>query len=339
MTVTCTEEGCLIAAEGICARLGGTSPCEKATVSLEEEIAKQLPQMSVEAQLGAKDAVSTGTFVHAGTELGISDAGELMCEHATFVIGIVGFYGAGKTSFLNSLYLLASCGDMSAHGYAFAGSLTLPGFEERARASRKWIPGQIPDRMSIRTKIAEGRSAGFMHIDLFSRSNGRSIRLLLSDIPGEWASDLVDNVRHAKRFRFLNRSDSIFVMVEASLLTAPQSRHAELHRQEMLLDRIAQIAIPGTAVHIVLTKADENDMLEPAGLARLVAYAEALGFRASAHVIASLSKLDHVASGTGVLELLSAAIERPHLPVAPSANGRSAGRNFGWLPSAQGDMK
>lgn len=339
MTVTCTEEGCLIASEGICARAGGTSPCEKATISLEEEIAKQVPQIVVEPPVGGHDAGNIGTYVHAGTELGIADAAELMCERATFVIGIVGFYGAGKTSFLNALYLLASCGDMSAHGYAFAGSLTLPGFEERARASRKWIAGQIPDRMSIRTKIAEGRSAGFMHVDLFSRFNGRSIRLLLSDIPGEWASDLVGNVRHAKRFQFLNRSDSIFLMVEASLLKAPQTRHAELHRQEMLLDRIGEIAIRGTAVHIVLTKADEIDMVEPPGLARLVAYAEALGFQASAHVIASLSKLGHVASGTGVLELLSAAIERPHSPVTSNANGRSAGRNFGYLPTAQGDMK
>lgn len=339
MTVTCTEEGCLIASDGICARSGGTSPCEKATVSLEDEIAKQVPPSAFETQFEAKDVIAPATFVHAGTELGTSDTAELMCERATFVIGVVGFYGSGKTSFLNALYLLASCGGMAAKGYAFAGSLTLPGFEERARASRKWIHGQIPDRMSVRTKIAEGRSAGFMHIDLFSRPNDRTTRLLLSDIPGEWASDLVDNVRHAARFRFLNRSDAIFVMVEGSLLMTVQTRHAELHRQEMLLDRIWEIAVPGTPVHIVLTKADEIDMVEPPSLARLVTYAETKGFRVSAHVIVSLSKLRHVASGTGVLELLTDAIERQYVPASPSANSRPAGRNFGSLPSAQGDMQ
>lgn len=339
MTVTCTEEGCLIASDGICARSGGTSPCEKATVSLEDEIAQQVPGMAFEAQIETKELISAATVVHAGNELGIADAAELMCEHATLVIGVVGFYGSGKTSFLNALYLLASCGGMSAHGYAFAGSLTLPGFEERARASRKWEMGRIPDRMSIRTKIAEGRSAGFMHIDLFRRPTGRSIRLLLSDIPGEWASDLVDNVRHAARFRFLDRSDAIFMMVEGTLLTTPQTRHAEMHRQEMLLDRIAEIAIPGTPVHIVLTKADEIEMVPPPGLVRLVEYAQSKGFRASSHTIASLSKLREVASGTGVLELLIDAIERPYMPVAPVSSGRAAGRYFGGLPCAQGDMQ
>lgn len=339
MTVTCTEEGCLIASEGICAQSGGTSPCEKATVSVEDEVAKQVSAIAVEAQIVARELISNEALVHPGTELGIADAAELMCERATHVIGIVGFYGSGKTSFLNALYLLASCGVMSAHGYAFAGSLTLPGFEERARASRKWETGKIPDRMSIRTKIAEGRSAGFMHLDVFNRQSGRSIRVLLSDIPGEWASDLVNNARYASRFRFLNRSDAIFIMVEGTLLTMPQTRHVEIHRQEMLLDRIAEIAIPGTPVHIVLTKADEVEMAQPPGLARLVEYAESKGFRASSYIVASLSKLRDVPSGAGVLELLIDAIERPYMPDAPISNGRAAGRNFGWLPCAQGDMQ
>jgi hypothetical protein len=339
MTVACTEEGCLIASEGICARSGGTSACEKAVINLEDEIAKQVPPIAFKAQAEVKEVIATDEFVHAGTELGIADTAELMCEHATFVIGIVGFYGSGKTSFLNALYLLASCGGMAAIGYAFAGSLTLPGFEERARASRKWAQDKIPDSMSVRTKIAEGRSAGFMHIDLSSRSNERIVRLLLSDIPGEWASDLVNNARHATRFSFLNRSDAIFMMVEGSLLMAPLTRHAELHRQEMLLDRISEIAVSGTPVHIVLTKADEINMIMPPSLSRLATYAEMKGFRASVHVIASLSKLRHVASGTGVLELLANAIERPYAAASPSAKGRPAGRSFGSLAVAQGDMQ
>jgi hypothetical protein len=178
-----------------------------------------------------------------------------------------------------------------------------------------------------------------MHIDLYNRKNKRTIRLLLSDIPGEWASDLVNNARHAERFRFLTRSDAIFVMVEGNLLMTPLTRHAELHRQEMLLDRIGEIAVPGTPVHIVLTKADEIEMAVPPGLNRLVTYAEAKGFRASVHVIASLSKLRHVASGTGVMDLLTKAVELQYVPTSPSGASRPAGRNFGSLPAAQGDMK
>lgn len=338
MSIDCAEDGCLIASEGICARTGGMVPCEQATPSLEDEIAKQLP-VAVEPIAERITPTDAGIFAHPGTELGTDDASELMGEYATFVIGIVGFYGSGKTSFLNALYLLASCGDLSRRGYSFAGSLTLPGFEERARASRKWVHGEIPDKMSIRTRIAEGRSAGFVHKDLLDRKNDRRIRILLSDIPGEWASNLIDNVRHAPRFQFLARSDAIFLMVEGSQISTIVTRHVELHRQKMLLDRISSIAVIGTPVYIVVTKADEIDMAVPAELAKLVAYAESKGFSASGHLIASLSKLSHVPSGTGVMDLLINAIERAHTPSKKITAKRSAGRNFGWLPIAQGEMK
>ena len=47
---------------------------------------------------------------HSGNELGTLDAAEIMQKSYSHLIGILGFYNAGKTSFLSSLYLLASNG-------------------------------------------------------------------------------------------------------------------------------------------------------------------------------------------------------------------------------------
>ena len=165
-----------------------------------------------------------------GRELGTSDVEHIMQSNYTHVLGIIGFTNAGKTCFLSSLYLLA-CYGMLRPQYIFSGSFSLMGFEERCRHLRNWEDGQLPDILSEHTALVDPRKPAFMHINLCNpNSTEKKLDLLLTDLPGEWFKDLVDNADKSDRLEFLKRSDGIIFLIEAPLLEKDETRHQESQR-------------------------------------------------------------------------------------------------------------
>jgi GTP-binding protein EngB required for normal cell division len=343
--LSCSQEGCTIAETGVCANTGEASPCELATGSVEDDIAQELSSAEIgKKAVGLREPViaeTEGVMLHPGIELGLGDLSDLMARHHSRLVGILGESNTGKTMFLTALYLALSCRKGEPHGYTFAGSLTLPGFEDRARLSRKWAkPGEgLPERMSIHTQSADGRSAGFLHLDVVEASSRRRSRLLLSDLPGEWTSELIINARHAERLSFLARADAILILIDGPSLMG-STRHATEEEHRMLIDRVADICGDQAGrMAIVATKGDEIDLTQPTVLTKLVEHARAKGFDAKPHTIASISRKADIESGAGVVELLSWLLQPERINYRAEGRHSAPRRLFGWLPVTFGSSR
>lgn len=331
MALSCSNEQCLIGETGICFKTGEQRPCENA-IGIESEI-ERLANPSV---LNGGDA-SERLSIYPGIELGLEDVSKLLNEGSGFLVGILGDVDAGKTCFINALYLLFSSGAAECHNLAFGGSFTLLGFEDRVRGARRWEAGRMPDRMSVHTNVADARSAGFMHLDVFRVDEPSRASLILSDLPGEWTTQLIHNARHSDRFEFLKRADATIIMIEASNLVDPTIRHSELERQKTLIDRLVPLTAKGRPLLIVVTKADEIDLQQPELLKELVAHAVHSGFVVSSQLISSFSSNAAIPSGSGVLEVVGTLLACTQ-PKPPSEEPLGE-RLFGWLPIAQGSMQ
>ena len=120
------------------------------------------------------------------------------------VVGILGEPDAGKTASLVSLYLLLSRGKLT--GFKYADSRTLMAFQEISQGALRWNEGEHPQQLTTHTKLADGRSAGFLHLRLMPTEGSEAVDLLLPDLPGEWTTALTDSNRF-DRLDFLKGAD------------------------------------------------------------------------------------------------------------------------------------
>ncbi|MHC4054106.1 TRAFAC clade GTPase domain-containing protein [Bradyrhizobium sp. 25ACV] len=331
MAVSCSDRQCLFGDTGICFKTGEPNACENATSDIEGEIERLTGSAALHEQEDSERSV-----IYPGIELGLDDVSKLLNLGSGFLVGILGDVDAGKTCFINALYLLFSSGAAESHDFAFGGSFTLLGFEDRVRGTRRWEAGRMPDRMSVHTNVADGRSAGFMHLDVFRSDELSRTSLILSDLPGEWTTQLIHNARHSDRFEFLKRADATIIMIEASNLVDPTLRHSELERQKTLIDRLVPLTARGRPLLIVVTKADKIEFREPELLDELASHAAHSGFSVSCQLISSFSSSPAIASGTGVLEVIGTLISSVQPQPVSEARGE---RLFGSLPVAQGNMR
>lgn len=341
MAYTCTFEGCLFTEQQVCSRTGNSSPCEYAQDEEADDDADSAEDEDVPASesvvappKAALAAAAEG--LHTGEELGLLEIGPLMEEQYAHLITILGDYKAGKTSFLVCIYLASACGMLASHGLSFAGSLTLPGFEARARTSRKWNPNNPPDRMTERTVIGEGRGAGFLHLDLVREDDRRRVRLLMSDLPGEWTKNLIDHERHGERLSFLGRSDAILIMIDGEQLLG-RTRHVEVDRNRVLIDRIIGL-LPDRRplLQLVATRADKIGSAAPPALAEIAEYARSKGFSCETHNVSTFSQTEGTPCGAGVIEALKASIACERDPPPRASSPEQPTRLFGWLPVMSG---
>ena len=334
MSLRCSYAGCLYAEERVCSRSGSSAPCEYAHESegdVLQELAHGDSNRDYQVELGA---ISAGNWIHTGQELGIDEAGELMGESYTHLISVLGEQDSGKTSLLLCLYFACACGQMDDIGLSFAGSLTLPGFEARSRSTRRWNELAPPNRMTERTSLGADRGGGFLHLDLVRNRSRQRLRVLLSDLPGEWTKNLIDSGRHADRLQFARRSDALLVMLDGSSLESPEARQVTLYRTETLLQRLPQVlGEDRPRLFFLVTRADICTETVLPLLKGCEAIAETLGFRSSVHSICTFSQNPAFSSGYGILEvfnsILNEAPARPE-PSIPRFNKRN--RIFGWAP-------
>lgn len=241
---------------------------------------------------------------HSGMELGLSDVLDITRARYAHVVGIVGASNAGKTCFLNALYLLACHGQLLPE-FRFAGSHTLQGFEYRARRLRNWQDGALPDQLADRTMLSDPKKPAFVHLALDRVGQGR-IELLLTDLPGEWSTQLISRAAAAERFEFLARADAVVVAVDGPRMTARETRHLEVTNAKHLIERLTgnvnlRRDIP---LVVLVTKGDEIDMKLPPDVSKIEGLATALGFRPSVIPVAAISRRpEQVSNGQGVLDL------------------------------------
>lgn len=317
----CQEERCTFAETGIC--LHSHNPPESCPHLEKSATANAATaQVTSDAELpvvGTTVSAMLGRTFHSGLEFGSQDALEISRSRYCHLIPTLGASNAGKTCFLLSLYLMA-CRNRFPAGYQFAGSLTLKGFEDRARHLRLWKGGSLPEKLADHTVLGDSREAALLHLAI--RKNGddaRRLDLLLTDLPGEWSTTLIDRKSSAERLRFLQRADGLIVVIDGPAL-AGSTRHVELARSKHLLERLrtdvgVDVRIPTV---ILISKGDEIAMKLPSAAADLANHAKTLGYNARVIVAAAFSHDSSIANGTGVFETVEAMIApAPTTPLAP----------------------
>ena len=305
VTQACDHPGCQVLESGSCL-LSHPDPSAcphfgEATVTATADEVIGAPSGRTEP---SPPPASAARLFSAGLELGVEDAAEIMRARYSHVVGILGSSDAGKTCFLLSLYLMASRGGLP-KSHLFAGSRTLPGFEARARLLRMWKGGPLPEKLADHTILADPRQPGFLHLAL--RETGGAKRLynvLLTDLPGEWTTNLVNRDATSNRFRFLRRADGIVIVVDGPSLNSA-TRHSELQRNRHLLDRLVQSVGVNvtTPLLLLVSKYDRLQMQRPAAIDDLEQHAKSLGFRPDVVLCAAFSTVpESVENGLGVFE-------------------------------------
>ena len=207
----------------------------------------------------------------------LADARSLMTQGYMQIVGVLGEPDAGKTACLVSLYLLL--GRDRLDGFGFADSMTLRGFEEISRGARQWDRTHPPEELTDRTELTGDRSASFLHLRLV-RSDGASeaVDLLMSDLPGEWTTELIAK-RRVDRLAFLKRADVIWLVIDGSEFGRPETRQLSRHRIRLVVARLGTfLSDMKPPLIFVVTRRDEG-ALEQESLVELRAIGDASGIR------------------------------------------------------------
>ncbi len=303
----CKNPDCTAATTGTCL-LGKPTPHEC------ENYFAVVAATTEENESQKVDIPREGRTFHTGSELGTSDMLQVSSGSYAHVIGLIGAHNAGKTCFLLSLYLMASRQCMP-KDYLFRRSLTLQGFEDRARKLREWKSGPLPEQLADHTILADDRRPAFLHLGL--AKDGRRTDLFFPDLPGEWTTSLIDQAKTAARWEFLRRADGIIVVLDGIKLIG-KDRFVDVMSAKHLFQRLKEsLQIPvDIPLVILLSKADEIRMQEPPVLEEITQFALDLGFDPKVILCAAFSRNPGVTpNGMGVVDAVEHVIaEKPRRP-------------------------
>ncbi len=294
MEVTCRQANCTVAQTGICLLNNDVATCPQRVSEGSIDVATQLASV---LESPAESPKFPGSYT-----LALDGVRNLTSSRYCRLVGILGAPDAGKTALLVSLYLLI--GHAKLDGFEYCDSQSLIAFEEISRGTRCWNDGQPPEQMTGHTRLAEGRSAGFLHLKLRSKPDGEVFDLLLPDLPGEWSTSLVDKQR-TDRLTFLKRADVIWLMVDGRSLQNNSTRMHALHRIGMMMQRIAELLAPEVPpVTLIVTRLDLGAPTEAVltHLRALAAEHNIVNLNISS--VASFSSVKDVKAGVGISELV-----------------------------------
>lgn len=195
----------------------------------------------------------------SGNSFGLDGLADLRADSDPRLVVVVGSEDAGKTCLLTAQYLCVSNGGDAVFPYRFAGSHTLRGFENLARANWNW-DGAVPTNIPARTTQQDARTAGFYHLafkpslDDNRCTVSNSVRhIVLSDMPGEWFDRWSQDANDTARMPFLPSSYAFWVVVD---LPALSSNRKAARRACALLGRVVDYAAGVRPVSLLLCKSD-----------------------------------------------------------------------------------
>ena len=256
MPPSCKQRGCPLAQAGEGTCLENFVPPSGCPHYLAEGAAAPappaVPPASAQASTPKKPARAPDDVeLPAGTAFDPSTVYEVAREGLARVVILAGEQRSGKTTLIASLYELFQEGVVGR--FAFAGSKTLPAFEERCHDARMTSGREIPD--TERTKPGEGFR--FLHLALFDRNASSRTNLLLGDMSGELYDAVRDSSDECAKYEFLRRADHLVVMLNGAKLA--DNNHAETYAHargvvRSLLD--ADVLRGHTHVTLLTTKWD-----------------------------------------------------------------------------------
>lgn len=175
------------------------------------------------------------------------------------VLVLAGGVDCGKTSVYAAIYERLGRGEFA--GRIFAGSYTIPGFEERCHY---WREGS--DRTSSWSKHTQGGDLPWLHLRLRDEALERPpLELLLGDFDGEFFDALINNETQPDDLPFLRRADHVGVVLDGQKLADAATRPAQREGVLYLVDQLyKQPDSAPPAALLVVTKVDVIDQVAAA---------------------------------------------------------------------------
>lgn len=257
-TLSCKRDGCTLSETGMCMFNNVPEQCPERLAHFEGGESSTLIHANTSGPV--LDAPPEAAKFSSSFTVSLRHASEMWRLRDCKTVGILGVPNTGKTAFLVSLYLLLS--GKRLEKLEFRNSKTLMAFEEISRGARKWRDGAPPDDMTMHTEIKDERTAGFLHLKLFSKSHNRTLQLLFPDFPGEWTNSLITNNR-VDRLSFFKHASAIWIMTNGQDLANSKTRMNAIYRIEVLIDRILEfIGADIPKIHIVVTHFDQSGPIQ-----------------------------------------------------------------------------
>lgn len=187
-----------------------------------------------------------------GDVLNASDGGNIARGGPTSIVVVAGPARCGKTTLVAGLYELFHRGPMG--GYMFAGSRTLPGFEQRCHLARVASGLDTPD--TERTMRSEGKD--LLHLRLAEREGGAFRNILFSDIYGEAFRRAADVAEDCQKFTVLKRACHVAVLVDGAKVADRAERQAAFTSADSLVGQCLDCGMFNgeSSVQVVVTKWD-----------------------------------------------------------------------------------
>jgi hypothetical protein len=161
---------------------------------------------------------------------------------------------SGKTSLLARLHQQFQGGPVG--GYDFAGSRTLPRFEEL-----NWLAtvesGVGKPRMEHSSRQYDN---SFLHLTVRSQASGSQQRdILLNDISGETFPEVISAESVCKQLLCVSRADHLAVLVDGGAIAKRETRYDHCAKAMNFVQRLLQTEQIGkhTILHLIVSKLDE----------------------------------------------------------------------------------
>jgi hypothetical protein len=149
-----------------------------------------------------------------GRDLNPAEAFCVSGRRPTKVIVLAGAVSSGKTTLVTSIYEKFQEGPFV--NFSFAGSSTLPGFEERSHRGRMASEAEEPD--TERTKLKTEQQ--FLHLAVRNNTTQAARDLLITDVSGEKFRLARDFAEECKKLVILKRADVFALLIDGGRLAS-----------------------------------------------------------------------------------------------------------------------
>lgn len=185
--------------------------------------------------------------------LEVSEARHFSRRGRSIVVALTGMPDCGKTSLLARLHQLFQAGPLA--GFDFAGSRTLPRFEELNWKAT--FESGVPEPTMEHSSAQLDNS--FMHLAVRPTHGGVRVDLLLNDIAGETFNEAVEAQESCQKLVALARADHLLVLIDGAALVNPALRYHHIEQVHDFIQRVLQSGQCGThtALHLVISKLDQ----------------------------------------------------------------------------------
>jgi hypothetical protein len=201
----------------------------------------------------APGAFPVSVDLYQGGELDYKTSLRITLSTRAMVVVLAGPNDSGKTTLLASIFEHFFSGPLA--GYLFAGSETLPPFDQRCHLARTDSQRKTED--TERTKSFSEQT--ILHLCVRDEGLRKKTRhLLLSDIRGELFKEALKSKEEAQRIKILKRADHLSVLVDGAQLADLNDRNQAATAAKMTLRSFieAEMIARNTFVDILFTKDD-----------------------------------------------------------------------------------